>query len=459
MPDEVRSRARLAAVACLFVSVTAIPWTALAGTGGAEPMFGSYGALWGKIGLEYRLRLEVRDNMDLDRSTDDLGFMGLQRARLQLSLDWSDWVEAFVQVQDSRTLGMGNSTIFYDGNTDLHQAWARFTISKIFTVKAGRQVLAYGDQRLIGGLEWSNVARSYDGLRLSLQYRFGTIDAFVSVFTPDRGGNLLDGTWLFGVYDTMRFLAGMIVWDQYVIGLFDTEGAMPPGTVYGPDVDVSTGPERGIVTIGTRLRLSGHGIDAGLEAAYQTGYQSVGYDRGDPTVDTNAFALHGDVKYTLPVLTGPFLRIEANIASGNGHDDDRHWKRFANLFPTNHMHYGYMDLMSWSNTVNGSLGAGLSPCKAVTLAVDWWVLARLSEEDGWFGAAEQSLAAPPDPAAPGLHDGDPMLGHEVDLTLVIRIGEHAQVSSGFGAFVPRGFGRSRGSDVQLWGFAMLNVTL
>jgi hypothetical protein len=423
------------------------------------PMLGTKDKLWGQIGIEYRLRLEVRDNADLDSSDGDTLLMALQRARLMAGLNWADWLSAFMQLQDSRALGYGNGSVFYDGNTDLHQAWAEIRVPGILSFKAGRQVLAYGDQRLVGGLEWHNVGRVFDAVKLRFTHPIGWLDVFGTVFTPDNLGNLKRATWFTGIYDQLSLLSGMIVFEQYVMGLFDTPGAMAPGVVYGPGVDSDTGPERAEITFGTRLALRGKGLAVTIEAAYQTGYHQVGFEHGTESIEHAAYALHGDIGYTFQVPTSPFIRIEVNHASGNDGNLTVQWKRFSNLFPTNHGHYGFMDLVNWSNAINGSLGAGLKPSDMLTLVVHWWVLARASKLDGWYDAGGKELSAPPDPSSPAARDDDLMLGHEVDLTLEIMLSGHAKIVSGFGLFVPQGFARTRGSDVQIWGYGMLMVNL
>ena len=421
-----------------------------------EPMLGSRDSFWGSLGLQYRLRMEVRENADLTFDERDTLVMGLQRARLHLDFNYSDWVEAFVQLQDSRHMGYGNSSVQYDGNTGLHQAWARVTLGKIFTVKAGRQMLFYGDQRLVGHLEWSNIGRAYDGLRMMLDYGTGQLDAFAVVFTPAGNGDLTKGTWFVGLYDTIGFLDGAVTWDQYVFGLFDTPGAMPPGTVIDP-ANPTPGPERSLVTLGTRLRLDFGGVSTGIEGACQTGYQYGGFGNDDPSVDQHAYALHGDFRYTIDVATSPYFRFEVNHASGNGTDSDRHWRRFDNLFPTNHGHYGYMDLASWSSSLNGSIGFGLEPHPVMRLALSYWILARGSRHDGWYNAGGKTLAPPPDPLAPTAHDDSLMLGHEVDLTIDFVVNKHLKIMNGLGAFIPQGYARTRGSDVQLWAYSMMIV--
>ena len=62
---------------------------------------------------------------------------------------------------------------------DFHQAYLELDdlFSKSISVRLGRQELAYGSQRLVGTVEWSNVGRSFDAVKI----RYGeesTVDVF-----------------------------------------------------------------------------------------------------------------------------------------------------------------------------------------------------------------------------------------------------------------------------------------
>lgn len=440
----------LVLVACLW---TPAAWAA------DEPMLGSAGSLWGDLDLAYRLRLEVRDNGDLDSGRPDTSLMALQRVRIGLDLHHAEWLQVLAELQDSRALGMGNGSVVYSGNADLHQAFLRLTIARLLTLTLGRQMIDLGDQRLVGSLEWSNVGRVFDALRIGVSHGMGSLDVFAAVFTPESGGNLLRGTWFAGIHSTLELRSRAVVWDHYVLGLFDTEGALPQGTVRDPGADAGPGPEREIVTVGTRLALSGRGLASTFEVAYQTGYHFVGHEPGAATVFHDAYALHGDVQYTFQAPLSPAIRIEVNHASGNRDDASRHWSRFDNLFPTNHGHYGALDLASWSAILDASAGLSFSPARDVRIRADYWILLRGSPHDGWFGASGAELAPAPDPLNPTAHDTDLLLGHEVDLLLKAAVNAHLAIQAGMGVFVPRGYALLKGSSVQLWGFVMLSATL
>ena len=57
----------------------------------------------------------------------------------------------------------------------------------------------------------------------------------------------------------------------------------------------------------------------------------------------------------------PRVGLEYSYASGDGNAADNKQGAFQNLFPTNHLHYGYMDAFSWSNIHNIALHLSAKP--------------------------------------------------------------------------------------------------
>ncbi len=412
--------------------------------------FGNPDGVWGQFKLHYRLRPEFRQNADLNSSEDDKRLVGFQRARIGLAVNYASWLKSFVQFQDVRTLGYLNSSVAYGGNTDLHQAWVQFALAdEKLTLRIGRQHLVYGDQRLIGHLEWANVPRLFDAAVLRVNYPIGWLDLFVSVFSSDLQGDLIDHvTLFFGAYNALHLLDKKVVWEQYILGLVDGNDARPPGQLFDPTDTTAASPERGIGTVGTRARYQGDALSGGLEVAYQFGQFN-----SEAEVKQRALALHADVKYVIPVATKPYVRVEGNYATGDDDDPSDH-EGFVNLFPTNHLHYGYMDLVNWSNAVNFSLGAGFAPAAWLKVSLDYWLLARASEHAAWTNAGGKPLLTPAQ-AAGSSHAEDKLLGHEIDLTAKLPINKYLKVVTGFSVFLPAGYAKAKGDDPQIWTFAML----
>ena len=79
-------------------------------------------------------------------------------------------------------------------------------------------------------------------------------------------------------------------------------------------------------------------------------------------MDIEAYAFHIDGGVTLPVPMAPRLSAEYNTASGDKGGDGK-FGSFDQLYPTNHIHFGYMDRMSWKNMNHLAFGLQLRPNK------------------------------------------------------------------------------------------------
>ncbi len=438
-----------------------------AGTEKPKPMFGNYDSVWGKAYLHYRVRPESRANSDFNSDQEDQFYKIGQRARIGLGLNYRDWLKVFVQVQDTRTFGTENTSISnprLDGNTDLHQAWTEISFAKqILAFKIGRQQLVYGDQRLIGHLEWLDQGRVFDALVFKVKWNSGQLDLFGSVFTPQNDGNLRAGATTFsGIYNTMHFLNKAIVWDVYLLGLIDTNEARIPGKTEDDDVpvddpayDPGNDPNkvsREIGTVGTRLRYNHKIIQTGFEAAAQFGSAD---QRNN--IDQVAGAVHVDIKAVIPVFSKPFIALEFNWASGDEDPGDGQSNKFNNLFPTNHIFYGHMDKAAWSNTLNWAIRTGFKPAKYFAMNLDYWFIAKANSADYWYDASAVRQVVPSE----NIHDPSTMtdetlMGHELDLTMKFPIVQYFNIVAGGGILIPT-YSKAGNQDVQSWAYVMMTA--
>ena len=114
---------------------------------------------------EVRPRSEFRNGFKTPTSDDkDAAFFTEQRSRLYM--DYADEKYKFrLSMQDVRFWGE-IPQIFKqeDGNTFLSEAWGQYFLTKKFSIKAGRQIISYDNQRFLGGLEWAQQGRRHDAL-------------------------------------------------------------------------------------------------------------------------------------------------------------------------------------------------------------------------------------------------------------------------------------------------------
>ena len=157
---------------------------------------------WLSVRGEFRGRLEGFTGGAYRPDNSD-GYM-LDRFRLNATVDRQHGREV-------RRAGAGRARVRQDGRRagvpfrdtlDLRMAYGEFGGARNM-VRVGRQELAFGEQRLIGHLNWVNTARSFDGARATIARKPGKFDVFAaSVVTIqpegfDKSGN---GNRLYGFY-------------------------------------------------------------------------------------------------------------------------------------------------------------------------------------------------------------------------------------------------------------------
>jgi Alginate export len=137
---------------------------------------------------------------------------------------------------------------------DLHQAYL-YVGNPAFplSLKAGRQELSYGEERLVSVNPWNNIGRTFDAIKLRWQIPGIWIDAFTSrIVIPEDGRFDVDNDydWFSGVYASTTKLPHHIV-DAY----FFARNASPQAIAAEPGPQETPLPSaRDIYTIGFRFK-------------------------------------------------------------------------------------------------------------------------------------------------------------------------------------------------------------
>ncbi|MBN2614038.1 MAG: alginate export family protein [Bacteroidales bacterium] len=110
---------------------------------------------------EIRPRAEFNDGVKTLLSKDQSAAMVTsQRSRLNLSYQ-DDRISSRISVQDVRVWGEAEPR--KDLNSiNLFEAWAGFKMNDAFSMRLGRQVFKYDDNRILGISNWNNIATSHD---------------------------------------------------------------------------------------------------------------------------------------------------------------------------------------------------------------------------------------------------------------------------------------------------------
>lgn len=367
------------------------------------------------VGIEDQTRFEMRENnFDFNNSihaaTDDAWL--LNRARVSLQLQPVSWLTFYVQGQDAREIGSKRADLpgvlgaEGDNSFDLRQLYIEIGDAKLspLSLKMGRQVLLYGDQRLIGPLEWSNLSRTFDAIKLRYTGKDGLwVDAFIaSVVNIDRFG--MDDS------DKDSLLTGLYAHIP-TYGIQDTE-------VYALYFD-DTNRNDHFLTLGTHWKSIPGKLgpwDYESEFVLQTGKAG--------GRELRAFASYIEGGYTFQAPWKPRVGLEYSYGSGDGNAADNKQGAFQNLFPTNHPHYGYMDAFSWSNVHDVVLHLSAKPTPKLTASLDYHLFWLATTADTWRRANAATAVRPLSPAASNF------AGSELDLLLTYAA--HANLSITFG---------------------------
>lgn len=384
------------------------------------------------FGGQYLVRGEARDNRDFNGAVGDHELQVDHRARLTVRGQAFGRVGVYVEFQDVRAWGSEPNTVTTTPNTGLHQGYVDVHVTDWLDVRLGRQELSYGEDRLIGNLDWAQTARAFDGVFARLTPTpTTTVDAFGMLLRPPvwAGTGALrvhnSGQYFYGVYARFRPSKALGV-DAYALGLHDDAGAAG-----------SPGPDTNLATVGGRVAWAAGAFAFVGEGALQVG------QKANEGVLAGAFAARGT--YTLVARGKWYVGAEVLGASGDGDATDGTQRTFNQLFPTGHLHLGFMDYVGWQNVLGFKGTVGFRPFGAHV----WLDVHHLRFWDP-RGTTYTAAGTPFLVANPERTNGN--LGTELDFNVTVPVTPYAAVAGTFAVFLPGGGAQSRGTSPSTWGF-------
>lgn len=377
---------------------------------------------WLRLGGEYRSRLEGLSGGAFRSDNADAYLLG--RLRINIRLEPARWMRVVFQGQDARVYR--NSRFAkappYQNGLDLRQGYVELgdAETRAVSVRAGRQELAFGEQRLAGPSNWSNTARTFDALRLTLRRGRYRLDAFAAAVVVAKDGEFdrpVAGSNLHGLYGAIEKPVPNAVLEPYVFWRLAPRLTGETGRIGGLDFK----------TVGARWagKLPA-AFDYSVEMAGQAGRLA-----GDRV---RAWAGHWLVGRGFAAARyRPRLYAEYNYASGDRDPRDGTRGTFDSLYPTSHDKWGMADQVGWRNIHDLRGGVEAKPRPKWTLAVtyhSWWLA---SARDGLYNAGGALVARAADGTA-GRH-----VGQEVDGQAVYAVSRQIQIGAGMGHIFPGRF--------------------
>jgi hypothetical protein len=277
--------------------------------------------------IQLRPRYEYTNGFGtlLTPTTSHTSFVG-QRSRLNLNYG-DEKLKVKLSLQNVSVWGDHPTTAKSSVNgTAVFEGWAQYSFTENFSVKAGRQVLSYDNQRIIGGLDWATQGRSFDAAVATFKGAKTQLDLGVSLNEDNE--NKVDAATAFTTdHKNMQYAWFHTNADKFGISLL----ALNVGK------ETTALETKYIQTLGTYTTYKGKKFNADLSFYYQTGETVNG-----TVTDVSAYEAAINLGYAFT----PTFKATAGYEylSGKDYNDaSAKTKTFAPLFGTNHAHNGFMD--------------------------------------------------------------------------------------------------------------------
>jgi hypothetical protein len=342
------------------------------------------------------------------------------RTRIDMEKAVGD-ADVYVQLQHSGRFGdnpantVANAAgVFVDNATNLHQVYTNVHFGEdgnTRDLQVGRFEMAYGDETLIGPVGWSNVGRTFDGLRYTSREAgddFGW-DLFYTNLTDDDGTlvpALNPGT---AVSDD-TFMGLNLTWDEVLDGGLNV-------FYYKRNADATVAAGDRLNTLGFNWNRRDDDWNYYVQYAQQSGDTS--NTAGAPEYDGDM--MRATVSYDYD--EDKSIALDYHTYSGDdGTSAD--FEGFRPLYQTGHGILGLADVFSQDGSDQNADGIKESGIQDISLHFKW-----NQDQDSSWGLAYHMFTANEMPAG---FDDD--FGDEIDLTYSYQYSDDVGFDFGYAAY-------------------------
>lgn len=387
---------------------------------------------WIEAELEFRYRYEFWGDFDFNDKRDDNDGFNLKRTRLGIRLKPHDQIRLYYQLQDARidndeTLDAAKAS--FENWADTKRLYVQ--LLDIFAAEEGvfnginftfgRIGLKYGDQRLLGDPEWSNVGHSFDGgkAELVLFDRNLQLDVFGAKKTlikiPREHDDLFEGDsqdMVVGYYGSYRGFTSFTI-EQYLIHR-DTDVARS----FGPSASGMLDQ----YTLGAcwKGQVPESPFDYAFETAYQWG------DMG--ALDISAWMATGEAGYRFGGAWEPRASVGVDFASGDADAADGERNTFDTHYPEGFKPLGMILRHSLQNIIDYKIGLSVRPTPKLSLEGKLHILFLDTPNDYMY-----VVSAAPLRAVTGA-DFDSYTGNELNISAKYKATEYLELRGGYGHY-------------------------
>ena len=382
-----------------------------------------------KLSFEQRTRYEGRWALGFGKEGDE-GY-GLLRTRLGMSYTPVKWLKVSALAQDSRAPGYVKASNSFRDALDLQEAYFEIGGSgkRGFGVSGGRQMLNYGEARLLGSPQWGNVARTWDFGRAYYRTESWSVDLLVASPVKVRSEEFnrpVFGDRIWGVYASAPKVSKKAQYDLYFLRHEQNRAGGYTGGSQAAGTD-----RLGVNAYGFRLTVPlGEGFKHNMEATLENG--KVG------PAEQRAAGYYGSVGRQF-ALAGRALDVSGEYKYASGTKDPGNAGRsgtFDQFYPANHDKFGHEDLIGWKNIHNIRSLATLAVTRRLALNFMYDSYWLASEKDALYNGPGKAISRSAAGTA-GRH-----VGQEADLFATCKVGRRWTVGGGYGYFFAGEFVRA-----------------
>jgi alginate export protein len=358
-----------------------------------------------------------------------------QRIRLGMLLQPVKWFHFYTELQDARDFGFDPQLPPYQDTAQLFQAYVQFGAAEGdgLSLQAGRFQMTYGNNRLIGDSWWTNVSRTFDGVRAAYQKGRFRVDTFATSVVIMRQGvfdHHLEGNNLYGIYATAHDIIPHATFDVYQF--WNLRPSFSVQNLKSGHLDEWT----------TGFRWVGalpHNFDYRTEMAYQLGELTTDHIR--------AWMGHWVTGYTFKESKiQPRLFVEFDFGSGSSNVKSGTENTFDPIFPSTHDKLGLADQIGWRNIKDLRFGQEFHLARKWSLATsfhDFWLA---NAHDALYPTRGSVVATDPG-GTDGTH-----VGEELDIQTIYTPTRQTQIATGYGRLIPGQFLKdtTKGVTYNVW---------
>jgi hypothetical protein len=293
-----------------------------------------------KLNIQLRPRAEFRNGLftPILEGQKPAAFVA-QRSRIGFTYSKNQKLKIGLNTQVVNTWGNDAQVQTNANDISLYEAWAQLYFTSEWSVKIGRQILSYDDERILGALDWNNAGRKHDAALL--RYEKNKLKADMT-FAFNQNSEKITGTFydnsLSQPYKSMQFL-----WMKYQFTDALSASALVMNLDIQNKIDSSVSH---LQTLGGNVFYKKGKLNLSGTYYYQTGKNPV---KNSVSIKTNAWmaAVKADYNFNKKIGIG----IGSDYLSGNDiSTSSTNISYFNPLYGTHHKFYGFMDYFYGSSS-------------------------------------------------------------------------------------------------------------